>query len=388
MPTLAARIDGFLNPKSDPEAKALAINPMPRQSLDQIRASVKPIRQNPYVALALEKVTEHALSADFGIYTISDGQRTQIEDHPFADVLRDPNPNDTYLDLMGKTHQSIRAFGNAYWWLWGDARGLPGQIWHLPSTRVRIEPSETTRTARYIYEFNGVREEFSHLEIVHFKRDSLDDDFYGDSMLSAIYDYVVLDIKMAEHQIDFFANQNASPTGLLGIPQWGLTKVKQFLEEFFEKFGGGKRGTMPYELDGDGNHAVYQRTGVTQQEMEFVQSRNANRQVIVDRLGLPVATMSENVTEANARVGERFLAWNGWFQNRQVAYRINKDILWPFYGRNYFLQFEDIRRLDSEQLLKQRQASDNVLDRNEQRDYLFGREPINEETLDNATETE
>lgn len=386
MPTLATRINRFFDNRPDPESKALAINPMPRRSIEELRATTEPLRNNAYVALALDTIVDHAVSANYGVYTMQDGQRLQVTGHPFIDLLNNPNPVDTYINLMGKTVKSLDAFGNAFWWLWGDENGQPTAIWHIPVSRMTVEPSTDTRVARYVYSHNGYIREFNPLEIAHFIYEDLDDDFYGGSKMVAIQNDAALDILMAQHQLDFFGNNNASPSGLLGIPQWGLTKIKEFLEDFHKKFGGGKRGVLPYEMDYEGKHAVFQRTGATQQEMEFVESRKATRQIILDRMGLPVATLSENVTEANARVGERFLARNVWFRLQRIASRINKDIILPFYGDTYIFAFEDIRHLEAEQLLRRRQASENVLTIDEQRDWLFGREPLdNKENTDDAS---
>jgi HK97 family phage portal protein len=260
-------------------------------------------------------------------------------------------------------------------------------LWYLPPSRVRIEPSRTERIARYIYEYQGFSHEFMPGEIVHFRRPSLDDDFYGESLLESIENDIATDIHMSLFQLRFFGTDNATPAGMVGAPS-SMTheQFKQFKEEYYEQFGSGKRRTLVYQQGDENEEITYTPMGAKHEEMEFLASREATRKTILERFGISTGMLSEASTEAHARVAERNFLRACYYRHRAVAERINKDIM-PFYG-DYLFRFEDVRTGDSQQLLQRRQASEGILTVNEQRREFFGVEPIeNQEDLNDASST-
>ncbi len=386
MPWYTPLINTFKRQSHNPEAEVLAtINPIPRQSWNDLQASGVTHRDQPYVALALDTVSETCAASDYGVYTQVSGERIEVSDHPFTELLRNPNPIDSDFELLQRTFQMIDAFGNAYWWLAGDNAGMPSEIWSLPPGRMRIEPDPTTRVKSYVWEYAGQVKRFHHLEIVHFARPHLDDDWYGKPLLKAIQHEIETDILMARYQRDFFNSDVAVPAGAFLLPaSLSNDRFKEFITEALALFSGGKRRTLFARATVAGEPIDYKRWGLDYQEMEFIKSREQNRQVILERTGIPLGLLSENSTEANAKVSERRFASGNYYRQVRVARRITKDIL-PFYGAGFEFRFEDVRYSDATQLLAMKQASEGILSPDEQRQEFFGLEPI--EVKDGTTLT-
>lgn len=379
-------VSSFKKQSHNPEASILAdMNPMPRQSWHDLQASGVTHRDHPYVALALDTIGQICAAADFSVSTTIGGEKVEVIDHPFTQLLRDPNPIDTSFDLLLRTFQSIDAFGNAYWWLAGGDDGLPHEIWYLPPYRMRVEPDPQTRVKGYVYEHAGRVHRFHHLEVVHFARPHLDDDWYGKPLLKAIQSEIESDLLMARYQRDFFDKDVAMPAGVMLLPSsLSDPQYKEFKKDLLANHGAGKRATMVARATVNGEPIDYKRWGLDYQEMEFIESRNQKRGVILERMGMPLGLLNAQANTAHSRVAERRLSFNCYFRHVFVARRIGKDCL-LFYGDGFEFGFEDVRYADVDQLLAMRQASDGVLQVNEQRQKLFGVEPLEGEQ--NVTST-
>lgn len=367
----------FKKQSHNPEAKALVtVNPIPRQSWMDLEASGYTHRDQPYVALALDTISEICAGAGYGVYTQSAGEWVEVSDHPFTQLLRQPNPIDSDFELLQRMFQQLDAFGNAYWWLAGDGDGMPSEIWTIPPARMRIEPDAKTRVKNYVYEHAGMVRQFHHLEVVHFARPHLDDDFYGKPLVKAAQNEIESDILMARFQRDFFNKGVALPAGAFLVPSsLSDDRYEEFKTELSYEHGAGKRKTLVARASVGDEKLEYLRMGFDYQEMEFIKSREANRQVILERMGMPLGLLSENANEAHARVAERRLAANCYYRMMRVARRITKDIL-PFYGDGFEFRFEDVRWGDATQLQAMVNASQGVLSPDEQRQKYFGLEPL------------
>jgi hypothetical protein len=97
----------------------------------------------------------------------------------------------------------------------------------------------------------------------------------------------------------------------------------------------------------------------------------AQRDEILNIFGLPVGLVSENATEANAKVAERlFIERTLWPKLVRLAQRISQELL-PFYAGDYIAEFEDIRPTDMTVRLEEIRTAQSILSINEIRERYY-----------------
>ncbi|MCS7072213.1 MAG: phage portal protein, partial [Anaerolinea sp.] len=140
---------------------------------------------SPWVYAAVTRIAEAAALVPLRIYRVTSGERVLLPDHPLLALLNTPNHRISRFELIESTVGMLELGGNAYWYLAGDADGLPAAIHPLAPERVRIVPDAVEGVRGYVYEWDGVRVPLDPLEVVHFRRWHPGSDRYGLSALEA-----------------------------------------------------------------------------------------------------------------------------------------------------------------------------------------------------------
>ncbi len=120
----------------------------------------------------------------------------------------------------------------------------------------------------------------------------------------------------------------------------------------------------------------WQNIGLSHTDLDFLQGREAQRDEILNIFGIPVGLVSENATEANAKVAERqFIERTLYPKLVRIAQKISQELL-PFYGKNLVAEYEDIRPTDTDARLAEIRAAYPLLSINELRANYFQLPPV------------
>jgi HK97 family phage portal protein len=296
-------------------------------------------RDQAHVHLAVNMVSQPAACGEPQV--VLKGSNSPIIDHPFIELLENPNPTKSQFEFLEDTFSDFQIFGNAYWWLIGGPDGLPLEMWRLRPDRVKRIPA----TGDYVYWLDAVRIVFNPFEIMHMPAYSATDDFFGDSRLKAAEMEILSDYYMAKYQKDFFGKNLAVPAGIWLLPEsLPDPKFKETKQEIIEMYGGQRR-TAIARASIDGQEVKFVGAGLEQQDMQFKEGREFNRGVIFQDLGIPTGMLAESSTEAHARVAERRFNEGIYYYHHRLSSRVNKDIM-PFYGVGQVFQFKDVRTVD------------------------------------------
>ena len=328
--------------------------------------------QSPWVYVAVNRIAEAAALVPLNIVS-RDAARPDASDHPLYRLLNAPNPYLSRFELLEQTVGTLELFGNAYWFLAGDNRGRPVEIWPLQPDRMRIVPDAERFVRGYIYELDGQRIPLEPAEIVHFKRWHPANDFYGLSALQAARLAVLSDQAMANWNHAAFGQDRSIPAGMVVIKDF-ITDAdfERLKRDWRASYGGGERRTA--FLRGQG--VEWQNIGLSHQDLDFLQGRAANRDEILNIFGVPIGMLSENATEANAKVAERlFIERTLWPKLTRIAGKITRDLL-PFWSGHYAAEFEDIRPTDMQARLSEIHTASAVLSINEIRDRFYHLPPV------------
>ena len=336
-------------------------------------SSARVYEQSPWVYIAINRIAEAGALAPLKVYRLAGEKRVGIDNHPLEQLLGNPHPMTSRFELFEQTLGSLELHGNAYWFLAGDAGGQPREIWALRPDRITVVPDKQTVVRGYLYAVDGQMIPLDALEVIHFRRWHPGNDYYGLSPVSSARAAVLSDRHMADWNRNTFGLDNGVPAGIVNIQDFiSDTDFERVKREWRNNYGGAKRKTAFLR----GGSMAWQHIGLSHTDLDFLRGRRAQRDEILNIFGIPVALVSENATEANAKVAERlFIERTLWPKLVRIAQKITAELL-PFYGADLVAEYDDIRPTDTEARLAEIRAAYPLLSINEMRAAYFQLPPV------------
>lgn len=327
----------------------------------------------PYVYIAINRIAEACALVPMTLYAHQGEARVAVPQHPFLRLLQSPNPTLSQFELFEQTIGWIELTGNAYWYVAGDAAGLPHELWVLRPDRITIVPDDTRAIRGFLYEVNGQQIPLETVEVIHFKRWHPNNDYYGLSALSAARVALQADRAMSQWNANTFGRDFGVPAGIVNIreniPDRDFERLKQ---EWRSTYGSGQRRTAFLR----GGQMEWVNIGLSHTDLDFLAGRRSNREEVLNIFGVPLGILSENATEANATVAERlFIERTLYPKLVRVAQRITQELL-PFYGAGLVAEFADIRPTDASLRLSEIETARAVLSINEIRQRYYQLAPM------------
>ena len=328
---------------------------------------------SPWVYIAINRIAEAGALVPLKVYRLESERRIGIDNHPLEQLFSNPNPLMSRFELFEQTLGSLELHGNAYWYLTGDALGRPRELWVLRPDRVTIVPDERRVVGGYLYEIDGQHIPLDAIEVVHFRRWHPDNDFYGLSAISAARSAISSDRHMADWNRNTFGQDKGVPAGIVNIHDFiSDTDFERIKREWRASYGGAARKTAFLR----GGAIEWQHMGLSHTDLDFLQGRRAQRDEILNIFGIPVALVSENATEANAKVAERLFIERALYPKLvRIAQKISQELL-PFYGDNLVAEYDDIRPTDTQARLQEIRTAYPLLSINELRARYFQLPPV------------
>lgn len=338
--------------------------------------NVNPARvyeDSPWVYIAINRIAEAGALVPLHVFRLKGEARVGIESHPLERLFSNPNPLTSRFELFEQTLGALELNGNAYWFLAGDALGKPREIWSLRPDRVTIVPDETRVVGGYLYQIDGQFMPLDAIEVIHFRRWHPANDYYGLSPLAAARSAILSDKHMADWNRNTFGKDHGVPAGIVSIPEFITdTDFERIKREWRNNYGGAQRKTAFLR----GGAIAWQNIGLNHSDLDFLQGRKAQRDEILNIFGIPVGLVSENATEANAKVAERlFIERTLYPKLVRLAQKISQELL-PFYGGDLIAEYDDIRPTDTQARLDEIRAAYPLLSINELRANYYQLPPV------------
>ena len=292
--------------------------------------------------------------ASFGVYEQGAENLEEVIAHPFETLLSKPNKFTDHSFLLRYTMIWLQLRGEAYWWLVDDNSGELTEIWHIPSSRMSPIPDKDEYIAGYAYQpSQGQKPVIIPPEKVCFFRLPNPFDFHrGLSPLSAGRLALETDYSAARWNKETFDMEAVLRT-LFSLPKdmnlrdymAAKTELEHQLIEERRRFLVTRAGDVKAE-----------QFGLSHKDLEFLAGREFTQQEIDRVFGVPGGFWAKDATFANAQAAQStFINSTVYPLHVLVAEAITGQIIRPRYGDNLRGQFEDIRPLDRELLVKERQ---------------------------------
>ncbi len=335
--------------------------------------SARVYEDSPWVYIAINRIAEAGALVPLHVFRLEGEARVGIENHPLERLFSSPNPLTSRFELFEQTLGSLELNGNAYWFLVGDALGKPREIWALRPDRVTIVPDEARIVGGYLYQIDGQFMPLDAIEVIHFRRWHPANDYYGLSPLAAARSAVLSDRHMSDWNRNAFGKDHGVPAGIVSVPESITdTDFERIKREWRSNYGGTERKTAFLR----GGTVAWQNIGLNHSDLDFLQGRKAQRDEILNIFGIPVGLVSENATEANAKVAERLFVERTLYPKLvRIAQKISQELL-PFYGDDLIAEYDDIRPTDTRARLDEIRTAYPLLSINELRANYYQLPPV------------
>lgn len=215
-------------------------------------------------------------------------RKTQVEGQPVNFLIANPNPYDSWEEVIYQWVYHIKLCGNAYWYKdQMNAYGQPLALYPLLPQFVQPIPDINRRVSGYRYQVNGHVIDFDADEIIHFRRPSPKDNILG-----------MGDVQPAESLFNNFINRNiyderfmqngASPSGVLVKKETvdDESEWKRLKDIWDQNYSGKKNIGKTAFINGDWS---YHQLGLNAQQMESIEKDKLSVEQIFMNMGIPLS---------------------------------------------------------------------------------------------------
>lgn len=287
-------------------------------------------------------------------YIKSGYEVSEIEDHPFLDLLKSVNPMENSFELWEKTSIFLDTMGNCYWYFVKNQAGLPGQIWILMAQFTKVVPDGDTES--YIYQPKQKVIKLSSDEVVHYKYPSLTSLYYGYSPMQAGAYSVDSDRYQKEFEVNLFKH-GALPGVVLETERTlGDEAYDRLDNRWNDVYAGVKRAGKTAILE-EGLKA--KKLGLDPQELSFMEGRKLTREEILCIYGVPLTMLGfGELTNRSTAESLEYAFMKGTILPKltRIQEKINEQVM-PVYDEKIFAQFDNPIPRDIETERKERETN-------------------------------
>lgn len=299
-----------------------------------------------WVNIAVDKVATVGSAAGWNVKKANGEDMIDIPNHPFEQVLKAPNPTMSRSDLIYATLAYMSVCNSAYWWVNYGLGGLPAELWLIPTKQISPIPDGNMFIKHYEYDpGDGRLIKLDPKEIVAFNGFNPESMFVGMSNLDPLRTIMDSDIGMQNWNKKLFVKSNGRLPGILAFADPIPDEDWQLIQGDVDRAASMRNFMMLRNVKAGG--VQWLQATASQKDMEFLNSRLANRDEIYSAIAPGLASMlSVNATEANARIGKTTLIdFKVYPLLRKIGDVVTTNIM-PLYGEGYVLEPEDIRVTD------------------------------------------
>lgn len=247
----------------------------------------------------------------FKLFAGKTSTKTLLSDGPAVELFNKVNPFWTLRRLLRMDEMAMGLWGESFWVIEKNVRGVPTAIWWVRPDRMRVVPSATGYITGYLYtpSQGGQEIAFSADEVIWFRYPNPLDEFSALSPLAAARLAADTSSAMMNSNKNLFS-QGLQLGGVISPNSSNLAFSKEQAEDLEKhlerRFTGSdkahKWAVMRFE-------AKFSPLNLTPKDAEFVAGLNVTLRQACNAYGVPSPLLNdlEHATLANAREFERIL---------------------------------------------------------------------------------
>ncbi len=346
----------------------LTLNDLPRWNggvLGSNTGRSMSIQADPYGSLtgwaffATTKVAKNVAQLEPELYELGlKGDLEEIFDHPFLSALYRANVIMTKRDLLKITAMFLYIWGSAPWYIeLARDRKTILSIWPMRPDFLKIKQDESGKIINYSYTVGGKTIDYKTDEVLNIREPNPANPIYGQSTLFSASLEIDSDIASAVWN-KYLLENGAAPGGVLETDgEISDEKFERLKADWESKYGGAQNAGKVAILE---LGLKYAKVSATPAELDFINSRNFNRDTILTLLGIPTSLINDTANRANAETAERVFLRDTIDPMMRLITDSISEFLLPRYGDNLWLSYTSPLTLDTESKRLDNMAGVNV----------------------------
>ena len=226
--------------------------------------------------------------------------------HPVLAVAKNPNPKSNSSDFNHLWAMYYEIYGETFWYLArGESSNKVKEVYLLPPAQIELKVSSGELVGYVLHKNNGQQIPFDPEEIIHDKRANPFNQWRGMSVLERASVYVDTEIITSEFTLNYMKN-NASPSGIVTVPNMERSAFKQFTEQWREKYEGpGNAGKTAFiRTEGEKNsQATFQAVGATLKDVDQKITREMAKEDVLMMMEVPKELLGISAPASLGRAG-------------------------------------------------------------------------------------
>lgn len=297
-----------------------------------ISALENDMRRNPFLYSALKKKADAVARVPFYVEEWNGERWVRVPNHPAEHLIEGANPFMSGYELKVLLTYHMELAGSSYMQI-VNVNGQPQFLQPLFPQHMRVVPSEENFVHEFEYGINGwSQRKLRPSEVFWMKYNDPADPYKGLSPLAAISGEVQTDLEARRWNMISLANRGASDVAFI-MRNVVTEDDYQFARRMIEdRIAGPDNARRPWVLGGDADVRPMSYTAV---EMDYINTRKFNREVISAALGVPAPLIgdSDNSTYNNLDILKKDF-WQDTITVflERMRQDLTRQVLVPYYG--------------------------------------------------------
>lgn len=289
----------------------------------------------------VDRLASSVSQVRWGLYRTHDGRgriagdqdRREVTSHLALDVMRNPNPFQTWPEFIEAGQQYYELTGEEYWLIGSMKRmgKVPTELWTVRPDKILPVPDPDDFLSGYVYQGpDGERVPLELDQVISIRRPNPLDSYRGIGPVQSLLADLDSARYSAEWNRNFFRN-NASPGGIIEVPD--RLEDDEF-RELVTRWNEQHRGVQNAHRVAILEHGKWVDRAYSQRDMQFAELRQVSRDVIMEAFGFPrpLLGVTDDVNRANAEAGEYvFARWLLVERLERIKHALNHRFL-PMFG--------------------------------------------------------
>lgn len=240
------------------------------------------------------------------------------DNHPLNQLLKRPNPSQSWYELVYTASQNLDLSGDAFITkLRAGTKNLPRELWVMPSQYVKIKPGKVSLIDYYEVSSVGAitNRRVDAADMCQLRFPNPSSPYFGQPVLLAGGRATDIDREAGIWQKVSLENRGASDINIKVSENATTEQVESIKKQYQKQQAGAKNARKAFVTNAD-----IQQLGQTAVELDFVSSRRAVWTEICAIFGMSLANlgMTESVNLANAEAMDKALYQNTIIPNLQL----------------------------------------------------------------------
>jgi len=208
-----------------------------------------------------------------------------LENHPLYNLFYQPNKRQRGSDFIYLVGMLYEIYGESFWYLAkGEMTNKVKEIYLLNPAQMELKVVEGELVGYILHKSDGTQVPLMTDEVIHDKRPNPFNEWRGISVMERASVYIDTEITTASFTLNYMRN-NASPSGIVSLPDMDRDTFKQFAAQWREGYEGPQNAGKTAFIRG--GEASFKAVGATLKDVDQKITRDMAKDDVLMMLDVP-----------------------------------------------------------------------------------------------------